>query len=116
MDQALSFTTGTLTGKQVETLLGFLPEEFLVGFASALLEHQAEGVLQWVKQLMEEGWELQQFVKDFREFLRESIVDEIAGGKKPDALADCRTDRFLGACAAHRESARPVRGRHALER
>lgn len=86
LDQALSFTTGTLTGKQVETLLGFLPDEFLVGFASALLEHQAEGVLQWVKQLMEEGWELQQFVKDFREFLRESIVDQIAGGKKSEAL------------------------------
>jgi DNA polymerase-3 subunit gamma/tau len=86
LDQALSFAMGTLTAKQVETLLGFLPEEFLVGFASALLEHQADGVLQWVKQLMEEGWELQQFVKDFREFLRQSIVDQIAAGKKTDAL------------------------------
>jgi len=87
LDQALSFTTGTLTAKQVEMLLGFLPEEFLIGFASALFERQAAGVLQWVKQLMEEGWELQQFAKDFREFLRQSIVDQIAAGKKPGALS-----------------------------
>jgi len=86
LDQALSFTTGTLTAKQVELLLGFLPEEFLIGFASALLEHQPSGVLQWIKQLMEEGWEMQQFAKDFREFLRQAIVDQIAAGKKPEAL------------------------------
>jgi len=86
LDQALSFTTGTLTAKQVETLLGFLPEEFLVGFASALLERQPSGVLQWVKQLVEEGWELPQFVKDFREYLRRQVVDQIGSGQKPEAM------------------------------
>src|SRR5579864_1961376 len=58
LDQALAYTSGSLTAKQVEMLLGFLPEEFLVGFASALLERKPAGVLQWIKQLSEEGWEI----------------------------------------------------------
>lgn len=86
LDQALAYTSGTLTGKQVEMLLGFLPDEFLVGFASALLERKPAGVLEWIKQLVEEGWELPQFVRDFREFLRQTLSEQIGGGTPADAL------------------------------
>lgn len=75
LDQALAYASGSLTSKQVEMLLGFLPEEFLIGFGSALLEKKPAGVLDWVKQLVEEGWDIPQFVRDFREFLRQAIVD-----------------------------------------
>src|SRR5207302_2380717 len=68
------------TSKQVEMLLGFLPDEFLVGFASALLERQPAGVLDWIKQLVEEGWDLPQFVRDFREFLRATMVEQLSEG------------------------------------
>jgi DNA polymerase III subunit gamma/tau len=86
LDQALAYATGSLTAQQVEMLLGFLPEEFLVGFASALLERKPEGVLQWVRQLADEGWELPQFVRDFREFLRLTMVDQVSAGAAPNAL------------------------------
>jgi len=83
LDQALAYTTGSLTAKQVETLLGFLPEEFLIGFASAILERKPAGVLQWTRQLADEGWELPQFVRDFREFLRSSLVEQISSAPGP---------------------------------
>lgn len=86
MDQALAYASGTLTAKQVEILLGFLPDEFLQGFASALLERKPEGVLQWIRQLAEEGWDLPQFVRDFREFLRQTLVDQISAGAQAGAL------------------------------
>lgn len=76
LDQALAYASGSLSSKQVEMLLGFLPEEFLMGFASALLEKKPAGVLEWVKQLVEEGWDIPQFVRDYREFLRQTIVDQ----------------------------------------
>lgn len=89
LDQALAYTTSTLTAKQVETLLGFLPDEFLVGFASALLERKPSGVLQWTRQLADEGWELPQFVRDFREFLRQTIVEQVsAGAPEPQSVGD----------------------------
>ena len=65
LDQALTYSSGTLTSQQVDLLLGFLPDEFLVGFGSALLERQPEGVLRWIRQLMDEGWDLPQFVRRF---------------------------------------------------
>ena len=77
LDQALAYTPDQLTAKQVEMLLGFLPDEFLQGFASALLERKPAGVLEWTHQLAEEGWELPQFVRDFREFLRQALIEQL---------------------------------------
>lgn len=88
LDQALSYVTGALTAKDVETLLGFLPEEFLVGFASAILERKPAGVLQWTRQLSEEGWDLPQFVRDFREFLRTTLVEQIGSSDVRRATPD----------------------------
>src|SRR6202142_4371603 len=86
LDQALAYASGSLTAKQVEMLLGFLPDEFLIGFASALLERKPAGVLEWVKQLVEEGWDIPQFVRDFREFLRQTMVDQLSAQEKSSAL------------------------------
>src|SRR5258706_6721280 len=80
LDQALAYASGALTAKQVEMLLGFLPDEFLIGFASALLERKPAGVLDWTRQLVEEGWDIPQFVRDFREFLRQTMVEQLSGG------------------------------------
>ena len=86
LDQALAYASGTLTTKQVEMLLGFLPDEFLVGFASALLERKPAGVLEWVRQLIEEGWDIPQFIRDFREFLRQTMVEQVGKTKNQDLL------------------------------
>jgi DNA polymerase-3 subunit gamma/tau len=87
LDQALTYAEGVLNVEQVETLLGFLPEEFLQGFASALLAKEPAPVLEWIKRLSDEGWDLPQFVRDFRESLREAMVSQLAAGAKPDALS-----------------------------
>jgi len=63
-----------------------LPDEFLVGFASALLERKPSGVLEWIKQLVEEGWDIPQFVRDFREFLRQTLVEQLGQSKNSDVL------------------------------
>jgi DNA polymerase-3 subunit gamma/tau len=89
LDQSLAYASGALTAKQVEMLLGFLPDEFLIGFASALLERKPAGVLDWVRQLVEEGWDIPQFVRDFREFLRQTMVDQLsAEGSGPRAESE----------------------------
>jgi len=86
LDQALAYASGSLSAKQVEILLGFLPDEFLVGFASALLERKPAGVLDWVRQLVEEGWDIPQFIRDFREFLRQTLVEQLGKSKSQDML------------------------------
>ena len=86
LDQALAYTSETLTVQQVETLLGFLPDEFLQGFTAALLEKKPSQVLDWARRLSDEGWDLPQFVRDFRDYLRETLVQQLASGARPDAL------------------------------
>lgn len=86
LDQALAYASGSLSTKQVELLMGFLPDEFLHGFASAILERKPGGVLQWIKQLADEGWEIPQFVRDFRSYVRETLVSQVSAGKKPQDL------------------------------
>ena len=108
LDQALAYTSGPLKSQQVEMLLGFLPEEFLQGFAGAILSREPTQVLQWVKKLSDEGWEIPQFVRDFREYLRLQMVEQLGGGAKPEALkigdrtislgALLQTIKVLGQC------------------
>ena len=86
LDQALAYTSGPLGLSQVELLLGFLPEEFLEGFGRALLSKDPAQVLQWINKLSDEGWELPQFVRDFREYIREQLIAQIGQGAKRDAL------------------------------
>ncbi len=86
LDQALAYASGSLAAKQVEMLLGFLPDEFLIGFVSALLERKAAGVLDWIRQLVEEGWDIPQFIRDFREFLRQTMVEQLGKSKNQDTL------------------------------
>ena len=97
LDQALAFVgsdpattrglTPAVTAKQVEMLMGFLPEEFLVGFASAILERTPDGVLQWIRQLVDEGWEIPQFVRDFREYVRLAMVEQLSRSSKSGGAA-----------------------------
>jgi DNA polymerase-3 subunit gamma/tau len=96
LDQALAYASENLTAQQVEMLLGFLPEEYLQGFAAALLAKEPAKVLEWVKRLTEEGWDLPQFVRDFREYLRQTMVDQLATGKKPEALSLAGANVSLG--------------------
>ncbi len=87
LDQALAYTTDTLTLAQIEMLLGFLPEEFLQEFAQALVSREPTQVLQKIKRLTEDGWELPQFVRDFREYARQTVVDQLSAGTSPAALS-----------------------------
>jgi DNA polymerase-3 subunit gamma/tau len=87
LDQALAYASDSLNVQQVELLLGFLPDEFLEGFAGAILARDPSNVLQWAKRLADEGWDLPQFVRDFREYLRDAMVKQLAEGARPEALA-----------------------------
>src|SRR6185312_5450909 len=70
-----------------------------------LLERKSAGVLDWVRQLVEEGWDIPQFIRDFREYLRLTIVEQLGGSAelkiagRPVSLAEVlHMIKVMGQC------------------
>jgi DNA polymerase III subunit gamma/tau len=74
LDQAVSFISGEVTAKDVQELLGFLPAEIISSATEALSGRDAAKILEIVKDVNNQGYNLLQFVRDLREHLRNLLL------------------------------------------
>ncbi len=85
MEQAVTFTNGNLTGKQIIKIIGYSGIELQIELLHSLLkEKHPIKVFQTIESLYSEGGDLQRYIWEFVEFLhssvliRENIVDREA--------------------------------------
>jgi len=64
---------GTITKKEVEKLLGILPQAMVYQFFDLLLEKNKKGVVEFLEKIYEEGKDLQIFLKKFLSFLEDLL-------------------------------------------
>jgi DNA polymerase-3 subunit gamma/tau len=74
LDQAVSFVSGQVTHKDIHDLLGFLPREIITEFTEALAENDAAKLLSLIKDITEQGYNLLQFGRDLRDYLRHLLL------------------------------------------
>jgi len=90
LDQVISFSSGDVTAKDIQELLGFLPKEIISEAVTALAGSDLPKLLEIVKDISEQGYNVLQFARDLREHLRHillygvnpSVVDLPAEEKK----------------------------------
>jgi DNA polymerase III subunit gamma/tau len=97
LDQCRSVGDGKVTLESVREMFGFVPQEMLVGAATALLARDAKGLAGWLKKVYEEGVEPAQFLKDLRAALEAVYLDKLGAGGLVDpawskALKDATAD------------------------
>ncbi len=77
LDQARSAFPPPVTHDQVLSLVGVVRDQFLQTFASALLFHQVDTLLQLIDQLIMDGRDLSRFVTDLAQHLRNLLVCQV---------------------------------------
>lgn len=90
LDQVISFSSGDVTAKDIQELLGFLPKEIILSATQALSSSDLPKLLEIVKEISDQGYNILQFARDLREHLRyillysvnPSVVDLPAEEKK----------------------------------
>jgi DNA polymerase-3 subunit gamma/tau len=80
LDQCRSAGAGKVTLESVREMFGFVPEEILLGAASALLARDPKALAGWLRKVYEEGVEPAQFLKDLRAALEAVYLDKLGAG------------------------------------
>ena len=74
LDQVISFSSGDVSAKVIEELLGFLPKEIISSTTVALAGADLPKLLEIVREISGQGYNLLQFARDLREHLRHILL------------------------------------------
>jgi DNA polymerase-3 subunit gamma/tau len=86
LDQCRSGGEGKVTVESVREMFGFVPQDLLVGVATALLARDPKALAGWLKKIYEEGIEPAQLLKDLRSALEGVYLVKLGAGEPVDAL------------------------------
>ena len=91
LDQALSSSTGQITTEYMRNLLGLLPKEIIAKTVEDIANCNESSLLKTCKQVYEQGYNILQFAKDLRDYVRQLMVYSIS----PDIIDIATTDKKL---------------------
>ncbi|MDR1401232.1 MAG: DNA polymerase III subunit gamma/tau [Endomicrobium sp.] len=77
LEQAVSSSSGKVTGACVRELLGLLPKDALTSVTESILKGDIQKILKIVEEIFEQGYDILQFARDLRDYLREVMVYSI---------------------------------------
>lgn len=86
LDQCRSAGEGKVTVESVREMFGFVPQDLLIGVASALLARDPKALAGWLKKIYEEGVEPAQLLKDLRAAIESVYLVKLGAGEPADAL------------------------------
>ncbi|MDO8757236.1 MAG: AAA family ATPase, partial [Elusimicrobiota bacterium] len=86
LDQSRSAGEGKVTVESVREMFGFVPQDLLIGVASALLARDPQALAGWLKKIYEEGVEPAQLLKDLRAAIEGAYLVKLGAGEPIDAL------------------------------
>jgi DNA polymerase-3 subunit gamma/tau len=77
LEQVISSSSGKISGDYIRDLLGLLPRETIALAAQYLADGDMKAILKIVGQITEEGFDVLQFAKDLRDYLRQIMIYSI---------------------------------------
>ncbi len=85
LDQCRSAGEGKVTVESVREMFGFVPQDLLIGVASALLARDPKALAGWLGKIYEEGIEPAQLLKDLRAAIEGVYLVKLGAGEPVDA-------------------------------
>ncbi|MBC7074175.1 DNA polymerase III subunit gamma/tau [Candidatus Parcubacteria bacterium] len=83
----IAFPNQIITKKEIEKLLGLFPSSLSGEFLDFILKKDLKGGFLFIKNLVEKGVDLEEFVKSFLSYLHQILLFKILGEKEGEYLA-----------------------------
>ncbi len=90
LDQVVSFCGNHVTQEDVLAILGIIKQEVLLDFCEAIIKSDSNTIIKLLNDLVDEGMDLGQFVREFMIHLRNLLL--IKTGCPPDSVIDLTSD------------------------
>jgi DNA polymerase-3 subunit gamma/tau len=74
LDQAVSSSAGKINAEYMRGLLGLLPKEIIASVSDDLAKGDIQKILEMVKNISEQGYNVLQFARDLRDHLRQVMI------------------------------------------
>ena len=97
LDQIISFSGQEVADEDVRDVLGFIPSEILDRTLDALAQRNSKGLLEIVGIVVDQGLNLQQYVREFIGKVRDLLIMKL--GLEEKVLANAEEKQALGARA-----------------
>src|SRR3989454_2057607 len=97
LDQIISFSGQDVVGEDVRDVLGFIPSEILDRTLDALAERDSKALLEIVGIVVDQGFNLQQYVREFIGKVRDLLISRL--GLQEKILGNADERRVLAARA-----------------
>lgn len=115
LDQALAFTSGTLTAQAVHELLGTGNDELIASLAQAILDERADEVLRLLDNPNVSGVSHRQVLEQLASWWRDMMVVQAGGSSMPDLNVAPRFRDALVAMAPRRDMEATLAGLEVLD-
>lgn len=86
LDQAVAYSGKTVSDEDLEAMLGTPNRDILMGMVKALMERQTATALALIQTVLDQGYDLRQFVSELVEYWRNLLVAKLAN--EPATLID----------------------------
>lgn len=86
LDEVVSFSPEEIKVKDIIFLLNLVPQEYLTRFGEAVLTLDKQAVLNLIAEINDAGYNLQQLVKDLREYFRQLLLVKFSPQAKVDLV------------------------------
>ncbi|MFH0793619.1 MAG: DNA polymerase III subunit gamma/tau [bacterium] len=93
LDQVLALSDGELRLEEVEKFLGVVEHQLLEEVLSKILDRDTRGLLHLINDLVEKGRDLERFVKNFLNYLRELMLIKAQAPASLLSLSEDRTEK-----------------------
>jgi DNA polymerase-3 subunit gamma/tau len=93
LDQVVSGQPDKITGAIIRELLGVLPKEMMRDTVAKIAANDVGGLIDVVEQIAADGFDVLQFAKDLRNYLRQMMIFSI--NRKADDISQDDKDFFL---------------------
>ncbi|MDR2676596.1 MAG: DNA polymerase III subunit gamma/tau [Endomicrobium sp.] len=80
LDQAISSSSNAenkITGIHLKKLLGLIPKDIIVSVTNSIAKNDIHAILKIVKEITEQGYDILQFARDLRDYLRKIMIYSI---------------------------------------
>ncbi|MDR2399968.1 MAG: DNA polymerase III subunit gamma/tau [Endomicrobium sp.] len=74
LDQAVSSSSGKVTGEYIRGILGLLPKDIIASVTEDIAKSDIQTILKTVKEINDHGYNILQFARDLRDHLRQVMV------------------------------------------